>query len=97
MAGGPVARISVRLQPGARRTSLEGWRGDTLLAKVTAPPERGRANQALLELLAGALGVSRGSLRVVRGLTSRNKVVEVVGLTPAGAKERLDRALGGRP
>jgi len=49
--------------------------------RLAAPPERGRANDALLELLATTLRVERGRIRLVVGATSRDKVVEVEGLT----------------
>ena len=58
---------------------------------MAAPPERGRANEALLDLLAGALGVSRSSLRVVAGQTGRAKVVEIESLTEEEVERRLER------
>ena len=55
---------------------------------MAAPPERGRANAALVELLAEALGIPRARVRVVGGATARRKVVEIDGLD-AGSVERL--------
>ena len=84
-------RISVRVSPGARRTELVGRHGDGWRVRVAAPPERGRANEALVEHLAKVLGVSQAGVRVIAGAGSRDKVVEVDGLTAA----QVDSALGG--
>ena len=84
-------RISVRVSPGARRTELVGRHGDGWRVRVAAPPERGRANEALVVHLAELLGVPRGGVRLVAGAGSRDKVVEIDGLTAA----QVDSALGG--
>lgn len=97
MSTGPGARSSrrspallgVRVVPGARASSLVGRHGDAWKVRVTAPPERGRANEAVLSLLAAALDVPRGRLRVVAGATARDKVVEVEGITIEDAERRL--------
>jgi uncharacterized protein len=84
-----MARISVTVSPGAARTELVGRHGDGWRARVAAPPERGRANDALCALLAGKLKVPRRSVHVVGGQTGRRKVVEVDGLDPAEIERRL--------
>ena len=81
------------VSPGAARTELVGRHGDGWKARVAAPPERGRANDALVELLAGALDMPRSSIRVISGLTAKAKVVEVDGLTFGEAEGRLTRSL----
>jgi hypothetical protein len=68
-----------------------GLEGAVLRARVTAPPVEGRANEALLRLLAGALGVPMTSLRIVRGQRGRDKLVAVEGLEAAEVRERLAR------
>ena len=88
-----AAEISVRLQPRARRTELAGERGGVLLARVTAPPADGRANEALCRLIAASAGVPPSRVAVVRGRTSRDKLVRVEGLAP----DELRRALGVEP
>jgi uncharacterized protein (TIGR00251 family) len=88
-----VTRISVTVSPGAARTEIVGRHGDGWKARVAAPPERGRANEALVELLADALDMPRSSIRVVSGLTAKAKVVEVDGLTAGEAEARLTRSL----
>ena len=88
-----MARIRVTVSPGAARTELIGRHGDGWKARIAEPPERGRANDGLVELLAGALDVPRSSIRVVSGLTAKAKVVEVAGLTADEAEGRLTRSL----
>ncbi len=76
--------LPVRLTPKASRDGIEGLRPDAdggavLTVKVTAVPEKGKANAALEKLLAKALGVAAGRVEVVGGATSRNKDVLVRG------------------
>jgi uncharacterized protein len=75
-----VARISVTVSPGAKRTELVGRHGDGWKVRVAAPPADGRANKALVVLLAAELNVSRDRVSVVAGQTSRRKLVEIAGL-----------------
>lgn len=89
-----MTRISITVSPGAARTELVGGHGDGWKARVAAPPERGRANDALVGLLADALDVPRSSVRVVSGLTAKTKVVEIDGLAAVEAERRLARSLG---
>lgn len=87
-------RIAVRVQPGARRNALlqRLASGEWKLA-VSAPPEDGRANEAVVELLATLLGVKRRQLAVARGTSSRSKVIEVEGVEAAEVERRLEAAL----
>lgn len=88
-----MARLGVTVSPGAARSELVGRHGDGWKARVAAPPERGRANEALVELLAEALGVPRSAVRVVAGQRAKAKVVEVDGLTAEDVESRLARPL----
>jgi uncharacterized protein len=93
-----TARLSVRVHPGARRNSIRGWLGDgALKVEVMAPPENGRANRAVCEVIAAALGIKRHQVVVVRGQTSRAKQVEISGLDPAAIAERIEAAIGDNP
>ncbi len=87
-----MARIELTVSPGAVRSELAGRHGDGWRARVAAPPERGRANRALVELLAAALGVRRDQVTVVAGHGGRRKVVEVEGLDAAELDRRLEAA-----
>jgi uncharacterized protein (TIGR00251 family) len=84
-----MASINLRVTPGASRDALMGWQGDVLRLRVAAPAQRGKANDAVLRLLAAALGIERRRLRIVRGETSRQKVVSVDGLEQAEIRARL--------
>jgi uncharacterized protein (TIGR00251 family) len=81
--------LRVRLTPRASRSQIDGWDGDLLRVRVAAPPVEGRANDALLRLLAEALGVPPSRLRLVRGRTSREKVVAVQGVSGEDVRARL--------
>ena len=80
-----MARIAVRVQPGARRDDVAGEREGTLLVRVTAPPVEGKANEAVRRLLAKRLGIAPGRVSVVRGASSRHKLVEIDGMEAAAA------------
>ncbi|HEY6863778.1 MAG TPA: DUF167 domain-containing protein [Burkholderiales bacterium] len=77
--------LSLHVQPGARATQLAGLHGEHLKVRIAASPVEGRANAALEQLIAGALGVPRRCVRVVKGATSRRKTVHVAapGANPA--------------
>jgi uncharacterized protein (TIGR00251 family) len=84
-----VADLSVRLQPRARRDEVVGERGGAVVIRVTAPPVDGKANEALCRLVAKAAGVPRSRVSVVRGQTSRDKVVRVEGADAAALRAAL--------
>ena len=88
----PSTFLSVRVTPAAGRDSVLGWQGDALRLNVAAPAQRGKANEAVIRLLAGALGLPRQRLRIVRGQTARRKVIAIEGLDEAEARARLDVA-----
>lgn len=79
-----AVRFSVRVQPRASRSGLDGVHGDALKVRVHAPPVEGAANAAVVAVLAEALGVPRGAVTIVAGASGRTKVVEVAGV-PAAA------------
>jgi uncharacterized protein len=72
--------VCVRLKPNARREKVEAVEGGTLAVWVNAPPVEGRANAALIELLSETLDIPKSYLSIKRGLGSKNKVVEVIGM-----------------
>ena len=85
----PSTFLSVRVTPAAGRDAVLGWQGDALRLSVAAPAQRGKANEAVIRLLAGALGLPRQRLRIVRGQTSRRKVIAIEGLDEGEARARL--------
>jgi uncharacterized protein (TIGR00251 family) len=83
-------RLRLRVSPGSRRTELVGRHGDRWKVRVAAPPEGGRANEAVLELLAERLGLPRRALSIVSGHTARDKVVEMSGIDHDETERRLE-------
>ncbi len=80
--------LKLHVVPGARQTAVAGLHGERIKIKVAAPPEKGRANEALLEFLARALKVPRQAVHLTSGATSRAKVVAIDDLSP-DLKSRL--------
>ncbi len=83
------ASFRVRVQPRASREGVGGERQGALVLRVTAPPVEGRANEAVVRLLAGVLGVPASAVAVVRGASGRDKLVAVAGLDAAAVRLRL--------
>jgi len=75
-----TARLKVKVVPGSSRNGIVGWLGDALKINVTAPPEKGKANDAVVELLAAALGIATDDISVVSGHSSPAKVMAVAGM-----------------
>ena len=86
---GHTTRVRLRVSPGSRKTELAGRHGDGWKVRVSAPPEGGRANEAVLALLAERVGLPRRSLAIVSGQTSRDKVVEMTGIDREEAERKL--------
>ncbi len=74
--------LDVRVIPRARRTEIAGTRDNALLVRVAAPPVEGAANDAVIDLLAGACHVPRRVVRLVSGESSRYKRIAIDGVTP---------------
>jgi uncharacterized protein (TIGR00251 family) len=88
----PSARVRLRVSPGARRSELVGRHGEAWKVRVAAAPEGGRANEAVLDLLAEELELPRRSLSIISGHTGREKVVLLEGIDRAESERRLERA-----
>jgi uncharacterized protein (TIGR00251 family) len=82
----------VRVQPRAAQDALAGVRAGALVVRLNAPPVDGRANEALLRFLAGVLGLPPSALALVRGASSRDKVVRIAGTDAASVRARLGDA-----
>ena len=87
-----TSRLRVRVAPGGRRSAVVGRYGDAWKIRVVALPERGRANDEVVMLLAGALGLAQSDLRLVAGAASRSKIIELNGLEADEANRRLELA-----
>ena len=81
--------LAVKLQPRASCTEIGVLTGPELRIKVTAPPVDAAANEALVRLLAETLDCPRGQVQLIRGQTSRKKVVKIFGLAAAEGLRRL--------
>ena len=75
-----MGKLAVRVQARARRDEIAGERAGSLLVRVTAPPVEGKANAAVCRLLAERLGLAPGRIAVVRGASSRDKLIEIDGI-----------------
>lgn len=83
------ARLALRVSSGARRTGVVGRYGEGWKIAVAAAPERGRANAAVVRLLARALDVPVARVTLVKGDAARDKVIEIEGMTTEEADRRL--------
>jgi uncharacterized protein (TIGR00251 family) len=83
------ATIAVRVQPRARRTEVVGERDGVIVVRVAAPPVDGKANAALCRFVAAQAGVAKGAVSVVRGESTRDKLVRVEGMTADGVRAAL--------
>lgn len=89
-----AARIRVKVTPASGRSEIVGRYGEAWRIRVTSAPERGRANDAALRLLAETLAIPRRNLSVIAGHTTRDKLVAVDGLSDAEAESRLRKGAG---
>ena len=84
-----MAELAVRVIPRARRDEVGGERGGRLVIRLAAPPVDGAANASLRRLVATRAGVPTRQVTIVRGQTSRDKVIRVEGLTEAELRASL--------
>jgi uncharacterized protein len=82
--------FAVRVHPRAKKNAITGELGDALKLSLTTPPVEGRANEACVEFFAKLLKVPRSSVTIASGLSSRNKVIRVAGVTAAFVRQRLE-------
>ena len=86
---GNEAKISLRVYPNASRNEVMGFTDGVLRGKVSAPPTKGKANKELIALLSRLLGVGKDSVNIIKGHTTRNKVVAIDGLSREEVMKRL--------
>jgi len=84
-----AAIVPVRVHPGARRNEVLGFRNGVLEVKIAAPPEKGKANKELIDFLSKLLEVSQSCLAILRGQTSRSKLIAINGLSREEVMKRL--------
>ena len=88
-----AVRLAVKAVPGAKRDEIAGRLGDRLKVRISAPPEGGRANDAICALLASALGVRPRDVRIATGHGRAEKIVEIDGVS----EDAVRRLLGAPP
>ena len=93
MTGGST-RLRLRVAPGATRTGVVGRHGEAWKVRVAAPAEDGRANDAVVRLLAETLAVPRSSVELVSGHSARDKIVQLSGIDAQVIDRRLSAAVG---
>jgi len=76
-----VLKIEVQVKPNSRKESIERLESGIYKVAVNAPPQEGRANEAVIELLAEHFKVSKSSIKILRGHTSKKKLLEIEGLS----------------
>lgn len=86
---GPSTRLRLRVSPGAQRSEIVGRHGDAWKVRVAAVPESGKANRAVIELLAATLQIPHGRVEIRGGHASRDKTVVVHGFTTDEAERQL--------
>jgi uncharacterized protein (TIGR00251 family) len=91
---GVSTRLRLRVSPGATRAGVIGRYGQAWKVRVAAPAEGGRANDAVVRLLAEALSVPRDAVKLVSGQSARDKIVELTGIDGWQAERRLNAAVG---
>jgi uncharacterized protein (TIGR00251 family) len=89
-----MATLHLKVVPGASRDRVVGRYGDALKIQVRAAPEAGKANAAVIQVLAAFLSLKPENLQIVRGQTQPRKVIEVIGMDDAVLQQRIDAALG---
>jgi uncharacterized protein (TIGR00251 family) len=82
-------RLRLRVAPGSRRPGIAGRHGDGWKVRVAQPPEHGRANDAVVALLAETLELPRTAVSIVSGHAGRDKIVALEGIDPAETERRL--------
>ncbi len=89
MSAAPTCTVAIKAIPNAPRSEVVGWLGDALKVKVHAPPLEGRANDELCRFLADTLGLPRRAVTILRGDTSRQKLVRIEGFDAATLRARF--------
>ena len=91
MVEGEPARIVTRVQPNASQNQLVGFKGGVLYLRIAAPPTKGKANQELVKFLSHILGVTKSSLTIEKGMTSKTKTIAIKGLKQDQVMLRLEK------
>jgi uncharacterized protein (TIGR00251 family) len=89
----PTTRIKLKVIPGASNSAIKGWMGDALKIRVSAAPEKGKANKEVLAIMSKALSVQISELSLISGQTSPHKTIEILGLPQEEVEGRIAAVL----
>ncbi|MBN1370090.1 MAG: DUF167 domain-containing protein [Dehalococcoidaceae bacterium] len=84
-----TCRLNLKLSPGAKSNSISGYQDGVLSIRIKAPPVEGKANQETIAFLSHELGTARSNINIVRGLSSKNKVIVIAGFSLEEALAKL--------
>ena len=90
---GRMATLTIKVIPGASRDRIAGKLGDAVKVQVSAAPERGKANDAVINLIAGLLGLRRSEIHIVRGHAQPRKVLQINGIDQQTLDQRISELL----
>ncbi len=91
MVEGEQTRIVMRVQPAASQNQIVGFKNGVLYLRIAAPPTKGKANQELVKFLSRVLGVTKSSLTIEKGMTSKMKTIAISGLKQDEVMLRLEK------
>lgn len=91
------ATLNIKVVPGASRDRIAGRYGDGVKVQVSAPPEKGKANDAVINVISAALGIRAADVVLLRGHTQPRKVVQINGLDQKRLDELLNKILSPPP
>lgn len=89
-------KITVRVQPGARKNEVLGFQEDILRVKIAAPPVEGKANRELIVFLSEVIGIRKSDITIEKGETAKRKVLGITGITKAQVMERASARVAAR-
>lgn len=85
-----MGRLKVKVVPGSSRNQIVGWLGDALKIKVSAPPEKGKAIEAVMDLIANELGINSDDIEIESGHSSPSKIVAIEGMDDAAIQKAFE-------
>lgn len=85
-----MGRLKLKVVPGSSRNQIVGWLGDALKIKVSAPPEKGKANEAVMDLIANELGINSDDIEIESGHSSPSKIIAIEGMDDAAIHKAFE-------
>lgn len=89
-------KLQIKVIPSSSKDCIAGWLEDTLKVKVKAPPEKGKANKAVIKTLEKSLDLPKGSITISSGTTSTRKIIEINNVDENSINKRLSAICSGQ-